>query len=1759
VPIFCFAPGNRSVATRFKKSDLRYSPGPNSVKRRGSAHLVVPIALALGVVMAGGAGADEPASSPPNAPTAFDLRSIAGGPGSGPATSIAQSPTDLTSFGSTLYIHDGSVIRALDVATGQERPWLGDHLPVPTVEQTGPAGLLQPDEGLPGPGRDAAPAPDLHALGVLADGTLVSGRANTNELYEVDRNDQAHAISCCSQYQRFLTPDKAGAFYYFDTSENHIMRKAAGQPAVAVAGGGYRYADTCPVGAALSTPLPLDMSFAFDRANRLFIGFRNCVVRLDSATGQLVRVAGRDQGIGSTGDGGPAVSAHLHEVFAITFDGSDDLFIATGREVRKVSVTGIISTVAGNGRILPNSTPAPPGDRYGQLPFSSAAIGDGGRADHAYLSAVGLAVINDTLYITDDTDERVRAVHPLSPAGVITTVAGNGWAGSGCCLGPSGIGSDGRPALTSQLDPTAMATAPDGTRVVSESQHDLVREIAPNGLIKTLAGTGLNGFSGDGGPATAAKLASPAGVVLDQDDNVYFADQLGARIRRIDHSTGTIESVVGGGTDLSDGALGTDSPAATQALAIDGTGNIYFEAFNSDSGDLLIRRLEPSSGQVYTVWTYPGFAPSLGLAFDDQGRLLVVNSYDVRAITAPGTPLATETTIAGTGNYAPHLACSGPQTGSLATSVAFPPITSAIGAPGGGVYVATGSGVFLVDAVGIVTALVPGACPPGAPTDHAGTDRAHASPSAKLLRDYDGTLVLLDPEQGRIYRLTPDHAPLPPTQVKAGARSGGALVSWVAPDVPPEDSPVRTFTVTAEPGHHVVQTWGSSTQAVVRGLSNDQPYDVTVTAANSAGTSLPSVPTTVTPVADPPGAVRDVRAQPIASGATVRWLPPLSTGGDTVTGYRLTATPGGPSETVPGNVSEATLSGLSPGRSVQVAVQALNKKGAGPALASPQIVPQQGPNFSVVVPATASAISVYPSVVVRDVDLGDVSLQSTSGAEVPLRLACHLQQLSVDCTQDAISSFTATPTERLQRGQIYTLRLNPDGDSYPVTDLHANPVAPVVKSFRAGLSATSSVRGGATSPSADPGGSSADDIHVVTRQVLADTSTGTNSEMSPIANGTTRPFAVAGQGGVPVEGATAVLVQLTVEHPSSTVDVVAWSGRGSPPHAAGVVGSPARPLSSATFPVQLADDGTISVHVSGGSTDIRLVTEAWYGGRAPSGFHVRSMTPQPVLDATVTPSNPVTLHVQNSGLIPTPGASAAFFQITASATTDGALTLSPADRATNQDPDLVLAAHSNSAGASFVELGQAAEAGEAPDEAITITTTATSARVRLSLTGWTGSAASTISGDGESAALTPARSLDTRNGTNVTAGRLTAGAPRTWQVAGALGVPDRGVSSVTVLVSASRSTASASIRVWAAGADAPTDPTIIVAPGSVGVSAVQTPLGRDGQLEVSVDSGSVDAEADVVSYTTAVGFLVPFARSGQQTGATGPEVGNSILGNPLASPDGRDVYVSELSHPLIRDIDTETGAVLASIPLSAPASRLSWEPGKTLIDAIEPNAAFSADGRQAWTRIEIVSVASKKVVGIVPLLQGDQTREEVKLADGTRLFEPGYNRLMPSDDGTTAAGPAATLAKGNGVWSPTDWAFLPDQLTGNLDIVPVTALNGAGDVMLTWDQPGPIDAHLWFIQLPANGPHQGETVDLQQYTSSCFDVSLDSAGDLGYSIRNNGLDVYDVFNTQLRQTLSMPDTCNRGGASLGKMVTLPDATTVAVSTDHGLALVPTSS
>lgn len=316
------------------------------------------------------------------------------------------------------------------------------------------------------------------------------------------------------------------------------------------------------------------MDLVFDDSDNYYIidALGHAVRKVSAATGIINTIAG-DSLQGYAGDNGPALLAKFEEPTGITIDSAHNIYIcdAGNNRVRKVSAaTGIVTTIAGTG--------------------VAGLSGNGGPADSAMLNWPTSVKFDRywNLYITERGNNDVRKV---TPAGIITTVAGNGSAGY--------IG-DGFPAISAQLNgPYGLAFDAAGNFYIADAFNNAIRKVSTSGIITTIAGNGTSGFSGDSGLATSALLYTPDEIAFDTSGNLYFSDADNNRVRKITPA-GIITTIAGTSYSGSsgDGGLATNAELHTPyGLAFDHRGDLYI----ADNINLRVRKIGIGTANVNTV------------------------------------------------------------------------------------------------------------------------------------------------------------------------------------------------------------------------------------------------------------------------------------------------------------------------------------------------------------------------------------------------------------------------------------------------------------------------------------------------------------------------------------------------------------------------------------------------------------------------------------------------------------------------------------------------------------------------------------------------------------------------------------------------------------------------------------------------------------------------------------------------------------------------------------------------------------------------------------------------------------------------------------------------------------------------------------------------------------------------------------------------------------------------------------------------------
>jgi len=321
---------------------------------------------------------------------------------------------------------------------------------------------------------------------------------------------------------------------------------------------------------------------------------------------------------GGVPDNLPAIATGLGYMTGLTVDSSGNLFLVIQGLILKLNVaTGLLTRVAGNGTF---------GFSGDNGPATSAQLGTGA------VSSPGIAVDSSgDVYFVDFGSRRIRKVSN----GVITTVAGTG---NDTFSGDNGL------AINAGIYPFDIALDSAGNLYIADSAR--IRRVS-NGVITTVAGTGVSGFSGDNGPALSAQLGGVTSIALDKAGSLYIGDRDNFRVRKV--SNGVITTVAGSGPG-GNGVMGM-GPALTASfspcdIAADANGNIYICDFFSGTTQKIYNGVISTVGGV---WAGP-------LAVDSSGNLFV-GSHLGRQPFSGGGPIIQEvstkgvvTTVAGNGS-----------------------------------------------------------------------------------------------------------------------------------------------------------------------------------------------------------------------------------------------------------------------------------------------------------------------------------------------------------------------------------------------------------------------------------------------------------------------------------------------------------------------------------------------------------------------------------------------------------------------------------------------------------------------------------------------------------------------------------------------------------------------------------------------------------------------------------------------------------------------------------------------------------------------------------------------------------------------------------------------------------------------------------------------------------------------------------------------------------------------------------------------------
>jgi hypothetical protein len=330
--------------------------------------------------------------------------------------------------------------------------------------------------------------------------------------------------------------DSAGNVFFSDTYNSVVRKVDVAGNITTVAGNGIA-GYSGDGGLATSAELGAPWGISLNSKGDLFIADGTCLIRKVNSSGIISTFAGIHL-CGFSGDGGQATNAKIANPFGIVEDPNGNVFWCEKGNgvIRKVNQSGIISTFAGIGG-------------------NPGCTGDGGSATSAHFGGPEPIAIDlsGNFFFGEDFCFKARMINS---SGIVSTFAGNG---------AGGFSGDGGPATSAELDDVeGIAFGCSGNTFLSVANNNRIRVVDPSGIINTIVGNGLTGFSGDGGPASAAELDEPFGIAFDGAGNLYICDGLNNRIRKV----------------LS-GCTVTDSPTTTATATITPTFTATFTPTNT--------------------------------------------------------------------------------------------------------------------------------------------------------------------------------------------------------------------------------------------------------------------------------------------------------------------------------------------------------------------------------------------------------------------------------------------------------------------------------------------------------------------------------------------------------------------------------------------------------------------------------------------------------------------------------------------------------------------------------------------------------------------------------------------------------------------------------------------------------------------------------------------------------------------------------------------------------------------------------------------------------------------------------------------------------------------------------------------------------------------------------------------------------------------------------------------------------------------------
>ncbi len=524
-------------------------------------------------------------------------------------------------------ISSGSRIITSVAGTGTEG-FSGDGLPAIAANLNRPNGVAVDSRG----NLFVADTENCRIRKVSLGSGIISTAAGNGQFGFSGDNGPANQAGLYRPYG--VAINSTGDLYIADYWNNRVRKVSATSGIITTVAGNGKFEYSGDGGLAIEAGLGRPKGVAVDSMDNLYVAdTENFRIRKVNVQNGIINTFAGTGTAGFSGDNGPALSSKLSWPYGMSFDTSGNLYFTDSgnQRIRKIATaTGLISTVAGDG-----------GKGYS---------GDDGPALAAkFRNPYGVGVASDgTIFVADSENRRIRCV--TLATGIIATIAGTG---------ETQIPNEGGPAASAKLrDPQGVAVDSKDNVFISDSNCRVWRVAVGTGIMIATAGTGEQGYSGDGGPATSAMISIPYGLAIDSADNLFLADHWNMRIRKVAAGTGIISTIAGGGSISNDGIPASNAAIGyPNGIAFDSAGNLYIAP-----SDPIIRKVAAPGGIISTVagTSAYGFSgdggPAIlatikepyGVSADGLGNLYIADFFNrrVRKVAASTSVI---TTVAGGG------------------------------------------------------------------------------------------------------------------------------------------------------------------------------------------------------------------------------------------------------------------------------------------------------------------------------------------------------------------------------------------------------------------------------------------------------------------------------------------------------------------------------------------------------------------------------------------------------------------------------------------------------------------------------------------------------------------------------------------------------------------------------------------------------------------------------------------------------------------------------------------------------------------------------------------------------------------------------------------------------------------------------------------------------------------------------------------------------------------------------------------------------